>query len=198
MKPYLVALGAFAAVSAPGFAQDSTYTYHNDETCRVIEEGEIEGGYEIYGACDGLGDWTLYQRADDHGEWSAYSEGVHVPRLAYGGYIGNFGSYHTVVEWRLDDETGAPYATIHRYISATFETGDARRQDTLIITALRPGEPIESCHAGYVDATALADANVIARDVADRLSRQFDCENGEPWRIDASTPDVNAAMRLMH
>ena len=144
-------------------------------------------------ACDGVAGWRWYAEASEHGQTSRFSD-RNDPDVGgqYGGYLGNFGQFHTVIEWRLAD--GAPYATIHRYISATFETGDAVRQETLIVTALRPGGSPTSCHVGFVDATAVSGANEIALEMADRLAADHDCGGGTVWVVDAASPSLDQAI----
>ncbi|WP_323762324.1 hypothetical protein [Maricaulis sp.] len=144
-------------------------------------------------ACDGVAGWRWFAEASEHGETSRFSDRDD-PETAgqYGGYLGNFGDFHTVIEWRVID--GAPYAAIQRYVSATFETGEPVRQETLIVTALRPGGSPTSCHVGYVDATAVSGANEIARDMADRLAAEHDCGSGSVWVVDAASPSIDQAL----
>lgn len=174
MKSVVLLFVIIAGSALPAEAPQSVYTNLDEDTCRTLTEGEIEGRYETVGICEGVGDWTLYRRADDHGEWSAYSESSDIPVLEYGGYIGNFGSFHNVVEWRLDS-SGKPFATIHRYYSMETDTsGEMTRTSVLIVTALNPGADPESCHVGYIRGS-IPNANVLARDLADNTAREYDC-----------------------
>jgi hypothetical protein len=67
-----------------------------------------------------------------------------------------------------------PIATIVRYHTADPETGEDKGQ-VLVVTQLVEGN---SCHIAYIDALANADANVLAREAADR-SGDFDCASDE-------------------
>lgn len=176
-------------------AQDSVYTHLNEQNCRTLSETDEGGGYSVIQACDGHGDWTLYLNNGDHGSASAFSRLDTPPEnMTYGGYVGNFGGFHTVIEWRLDDEQAA-YATIHRYNSTSFDAnGEPQDNSILIVAALRPGDEAESCHVGYVEATRLSGANALAREMADHLAPDFAC--GDPiWVIDPDNPDLENARR---
>ncbi|MFT6542102.1 MAG: hypothetical protein ACJAU5_001182 [Maricaulis maris] len=176
-------------------ADPETSLSYTDErgTCSGEEQVSEDERVTYVQACDGVAGWRWYAEASEHGETSRFSD-RNDPQVQgqYGGYLGNFGQFHTVIEWRVLD--GAPYATIHRYVSATFETGDAVRQETLIVTALRPGGSPTSCHVGFVDATAVSGANEIAREMADRLAADHDCASGTVWVVDAASPSVDAAL----
>lgn len=194
---FAVIWGAFSLASAAN-AQESTYTQLNEETCESLYIHEEGSSTQIGGRCAGQDGWWLYRQADDHGEWTAYSQGDAMPEdLQYGGYTGNFGNYHTVVEWRRDD-AGQAFATIHRYYSMDFGSGEPVRQSVLVVTALRPeGEP-ESCHVGYVMASQIEDANVQARLMADEMAPHIDCKGHRPFRIDAEIPSVYQLISLQH
>ncbi len=178
----------------PAAAPETMLSYTDERGVCTGEELVSEDERVTYvQACDGVAGWRWYAEASEHGETSRFSDRNDPDvRGQYGGYIGNFGQFHTVIEWRVAD--GTPYATIHRYISATFETGDAERQETLIVTALRPGGEPTSCHVGLVDASAVSGANVIAREMADRLAPDHDCDSGAVWVVDAASPSLDQAM----
>ena len=78
------------------------------------------------------------------------------------------------IEWRVSNEEGAwkPFATILRYF---VDRGEGEEEgQVLVVTKLEPGA---TCHVAYVDALANEDANVLAREAADDLARDFDCAN---------------------
>lgn len=199
MKQVITGFAALALLPSAVEAQDSTYTYLDAESCETLFVEEEGSGTAIGSRCRGYGGWTVFRQADDHGEWTGYSQGQTMPQdLQYGGYVGNFGNYHTVLEWRTDT-AGTPFATIHRYYSADHtDDGRMQRVSVLIVTALRPGEAIESCHAGYVHASEVANANVQARLLADDIAPHIDCADHQPFRIDANMPSVIQLISLMH
>lgn len=174
----------------------SAYTNIEPDVCESVyssEEGPV-----FVSACEGVGDWTVYVHADSHREMTAYSTGAIEPgvrpdHFAFGGYMANMGGYSDVIEWRSAGEGAAPFATIHRYRFPDMEDF-SRAREILTVTALRAGAAPESCHAGYVDATDLAGANALARELADRLSASFVCGTDEIWVIDRRTPTIDAAI----
>lgn len=84
-----------------------------------------------------------------------------------------FNEVHDTIEWRGIPGSGqGPYAAIHRWF---VDDGVGGRRQVLVIStvAMAPGQL--SCPAGYVDANANGNANVLARQVADRVAPGFRC-----------------------
>jgi hypothetical protein len=83
------------------------------------------------------------------------------------------------IEWRLSPVGGQfrPNATVVRYFVDASEGG--KPNEVLVVTRLEPGA---TCHVAYIDATANADANEMARKAADEVAPGFDCEN-EPETV---------------
>lgn len=176
-------------------AQESVYSSLSEENCTTLSESGDGGGYSVIQRCEGQADWNVFFHNGDHGSGSAFSTGQAAPeQMPYGGYVGNFGGFHDVIEWRLDGE-GDAFATIHRYNSTSFDSdGQPRNNSILIVAALRPGDVVESCHVGYVDATRLSGANALAREMADSLAPGFTCGD-EIWIVDDAHPDLASARR---
>lgn len=176
-------------------AQDSVYSYLTEENCYTLSETEEGGGYSVIQRCEGHGDWNVFFHSGDHGSASAFGRGDEAPeQMPYGGYVGNFGGFHDVLEWRVDAQ-GDAFATIHRYNSTSFDAeGQSRSNSILIVAALRPGSETESCHVGYVNVTRLSGGNALAREMADQVAPGFSC--GDPiWIIDPAHPDLASARR---
>jgi hypothetical protein len=57
----------------------------------------------------------------------------------------------------------------------------------LVVTRLGVGKV---CHVGYVDARANAKANELAREIADKHARNFDCENSKRIVLGEKRPDA--------
>jgi hypothetical protein len=190
------ALGAIiAAIMLPSLAaaQGESSVYTNiDEACarRWLPDEPV---MEI--ACAGAEGWSLYVLASDHGQATAYaspdgvrSDWTSPPTRS------PFGDFHDVVEWRVRD--GAPMATIHRYRHHTpadaMEPGSADQTvHTLVVTALdSSGEP-SACPVAFVNASAITNANEVARFVADNAAPGWDCAR-EPMRIESA---ADAAIR---
>ncbi|WP_323762316.1 hypothetical protein [Maricaulis sp.] len=189
-------LAGLAAVGGgTAAAQDeplgSQYT-RIDEAC-VESQLPDEPVYEA--VCPGLDGWLVHILSGEHGSASAYAR----PGMARSGYInapmrGLYGGFHAVVEWRLDG--GEAFATIHRYVHHNTPDvvefyGGIEEPNTLIVTALAAEGGYAVCPVAFVDASALPDANLIARSVADDLARGWDCGN-EPVRFNETMPDLDA------
>jgi hypothetical protein len=88
--------------------------------------------------------------------------------------------YEGTIEWRLESRPNAkprPFATILRW---NVRREDDARNSTgrvLVVTRLDPGGV---CHVGYVDARANANANALARQIADEAARGFQCGKDKP------------------
>lgn len=99
----------------------------------------------------------------------------------------SFGAFNSVgekIEWRIDAD-GTPYAAIHRYVLANFnpDTGmaeEALKGEVLVVSRVGRQEDKSGCFVGLVDARANADANELAREVADKLAPQFSCGKDTP------------------
>ena len=92
-------------------------------------------------------------------------------------WFGPFNSSGNTVEWRVAD--GRPFAIIQRWqIADNDDQGKSGPKDKpmLVVTRLPPG-PV--CHVAYVDATANANANELARQAADETARSFICSKDE-------------------
>ncbi len=81
------------------------------------------------------------------------------------------------LEWRAPNTPGAePFATIVRYsYQRTDEDGSYSRGSLLVVSRFRDGD---SCHVAYIDAKENADANVMAREVADKYASGGECPEG--------------------
>ncbi len=79
-------------------------------------------------------------------------------------------SRRAAVEWRfiIRDKKTVPYATIVRY----FTRDQTHSGEVVIVTRVTE---TESCQVARIDALANKDAMVLARTIADRQARTFDC-----------------------
>lgn len=80
-------------------------------------------------------------------------------------------SRRAAIEWRfvIRDKRVVPYATIIRL----FTQGSTGRGEVIVVTKIAD---LESCQVARIDALATGDAMVLARSIADRKARAFDCE----------------------
>ena len=192
----LAVLGLSLVAVWPAMAQPVTTVYSRiDDTCseRALPDDPV---VEI--RCGAPGSWQIILYASDHGASVTYQSGrglssqpLSPPSRAL------FGAFHTVIEWR--EIVGQPFATIHRYYHDTpseMTGGETQAYQTLMVTALRPETAETACVVAFVDASSLGDANAVARDVADRLSRGWDCALDPIW-VDADLPSVDAYIARM-
>jgi hypothetical protein len=148
--------------------------------CRTISESEE--GASITLKCKGYkGHSVNYAEGDLRAAvtFGEQPDGYDVPWQSFGPW----NRINTTVEWRLDD--GRPFATILRWFldnidPATGSADPVRVGNMLVISRLAGlgGKP--GCMVGLVDARANKDANELARKVADKLARGFDCANDKP------------------
>jgi hypothetical protein len=151
-------------------------------------------------ACRGLGDWSFFLASSEHGEGISYShDGSERTDFMTAPQRGMFGNFHDVVEWRFDGDM--PGATIHRYYSfAPSGEVDAEGKpemhqfETLVVTALRPGEPAVACQVAFVDASAISGANEAAQLAADGLAASFECGVTPIYEFEAGVDEINAAI----
>lgn len=81
------------------------------------------------------------------------------------------------LEWRAPNRAGAdPFATIVRYTYQQMtDDGSFSNGQVLVVSRFRDGD---SCHVAYVDALANANANEMAREVADKYATGGSCPDG--------------------
>jgi len=90
--------------------------------------------------------------------------------------FGPFNHVHDTIEWRT--RAGKPFATIQRWFIADNEKpqADGRPTDVPILVVMRLAP---ACHIVYIDASANADANELARKAADDKAADFKCGKDE-------------------
>ncbi|MEC9344109.1 MAG: hypothetical protein VYD64_09725 [Pseudomonadota bacterium] len=179
----LSAAGMWASVALPAIANDSAYTKIDfDKTCQwdkrtPEEEDEGMGGCAT---CQGYGANVVRFCEGDLRQSVHY--GSAVPDEPGWNSFGEFNHVSLTVEWRLS--AGEPVAAIHRFFIENVNdngevTPDRKGQVLVISTVSHPGSPL-SCPAGFVDARANADANELARQVADTVAPGFRCGVDRP------------------
>ena len=80
------------------------------------------------------------------------------------------GHSRATIEWRFNrrGERKIPYAIIVRFHTSR----DGRNGDVLVVSKVSDAE---TCHMAYIDALANPDAIALARQIADRQAKSFDC-----------------------
>lgn len=147
-----------------------------DGGCRPYELYELGGsfscpGYAGYGVLLSEGDLRQSVFYGFVGEW--FAEGA----------FESFGGFNHVsgkIEWRL--KGGVPYATIMRWFISSGSENDteANRGQVLVVSKVAQPGIGDGCVVGYVDARENANANELARQVADDIATDFQCRIDDP------------------
>ncbi|MBU0739018.1 MAG: hypothetical protein KJ981_01395 [Alphaproteobacteria bacterium] len=161
-------------LASPAPANDSSYTDLDLDACETLAEDPM--GVSL--KCNGYGEFPVYFKEGDLRQSVIFGK---VDRELIEGAFESFSAFNRVntkIEWRLNG-AGTPVAAILRwFIENPGPSGSPSPESTgqvLVIsrvgTAAYPG----SCFVGMVDAKATADANRVARQVADDIADTFDC-----------------------
>lgn len=169
-------LGIAALLPGMGAASaqqlESSYTDVNLDACTVIESDDFGSRW----ACPGYKGIPVMIAEGDLRFFVSYGLRA-MEEKAAAQTLPPFNHLGEKIEWRLSNAEGRwkPFATILRYFTAR-EEGTEESQ-VLVVTRVEEGA---TCHVAYVDATANANANELARQAADEKAAGFDCENDEP------------------
>jgi hypothetical protein len=139
---------------------------------------------EDYGSwrCEGYAGVAVWLGGGDQHMYVSFGSNA-AKEIAAGETLAPFNDfYEGVIEWRLErqpDGTARPFATIARWNVRRPSDGASGKTSgrVLVVTRLGPGGV---CHVGYVDARANADANDLAREIADQRARVFRCGMDKP------------------
>ncbi|MFZ1814937.1 MAG: hypothetical protein WBO55_12685 [Rhizobiaceae bacterium] len=135
--------------------------------------------------CKGYGDYPVHFSEFDLRQYTGFgpvNEDWRTP-----GTFGQFNHVGDTIEWRL--RNGRPFATIFRWFieNANPSTGEVDKKhegQVLVISSVAQPDAPEgdrtSCPIGYVDARANANANELARQVADSTAEGFRCGTDLP------------------
>lgn len=177
-KRILAAMLVLGGIATGAAAHDSVYTKLDLETCVKLDEYAL-GVSLMCAGHSGFG--VLFQEGD-------------IRHSVHFGHIGNqfktsqfesFGSFNNVgdtIEWRLNEERVPIAAILRWHISNPEAEGDQSKEGQVLVVS-KVGQPGvgEACVAGYVDARANANANELARQVADGLIvNGFSCGIDQP------------------
>jgi hypothetical protein len=171
---------ALPLAAGPALAQtyDSVYTTLELGQClqQPVDPEDPAGGAVWW--CEGHGGMPVRVAEGDLRFFVSYGANA-ATEIAAGETLPQFNRIHTTLEWRLAtnlaDGSRYPIATILRYFT---QTGPGPEGQVLVVTKL--GGPGQICHIGYVDALLNADANVLARQVAQAGAAAFVCGQHQP------------------
>jgi hypothetical protein len=149
----------------------SLYTTIDLKACRQIRRHRDGGAWQ----CEGLAGYPVYLAEGDLRQFVSVGADAEKRRAAtqtLGAFNTIFekGSRRATIEWRFDrrGERKLPYATIVRFHTSR----EDRSGDVLVVSKVSGSE---TCHMAYIDALANTDAIALARHVADKQAKAFDC-----------------------
>ena len=175
LAPTMVIAGCLAPAigSAPAAANPvkSLYTTVDLKICKQVKRHRDGGAWR----CGGLGDLPVYVAEGDLRQFVSVGANAEKRRAAtqtLGAFNSMFekGSTRATIEWRFDrrGERKLPYAIIVRFHTSR----EARNGDVLVVSKV---SDTETCHVAYIDALANPDAIALARQIADKQAKTFDC-----------------------
>ena len=164
----LPALGQAPAVANP---VKSLYTTIDLKACKKIKRHRDGGAWR----CEGLAGLPVHVAEGDLRQFVSVGANAEKRRAAtqtLGAFNTMFekGSTRATIEWRFDrrGERKLPYAIIVRFHTSR----DGQNGDVLVVSKVSDSE---TCHVAYIDALANPDAIALARQVADKQAKSFDC-----------------------
>ncbi len=179
----VVAVAALLALTTNSFANDSIYTKLDlEKTCRwdAMTPEQEEEGQGNCATCPGHAGYLIRLCEGDLRQSAFY--GLSVPDEIPWNSFSQFNRANTTVEWRLSG--GEPVAAIHRFFVENMNDDGAVTPEStgqvLVISTVAHSDGEPSCPVGYVDARANANANELARQVADDIAPGFQCGADRP------------------
>ena len=175
LAPTLVIAGCLAPALGPAPAAanpvKSLYTTVDLKICKQVKRHRDGGAWR----CGGLDDLPVYVAEGDLRQFVSVGANAEKRRAAtqtLGAFNSMFekGSTRATIEWRFDrrGERKLPYAIIVRFHTSR----DGRNGDVLVVSKVSDAE---TCHVAYIDALANPDAIALARQIADKQAKSFDC-----------------------
>lgn len=174
MRPFARFVATLGLAALPVAAQaanvDSDYTSVDLTDCMLMHSDDFGSSW----ACPGFRGYPVHVAEGDLRLFVSYGFGAPDEKAATQ-TLPPFNYLGGTLEWRLTDASGdwRPFATILRWITESGEP-DAENGEVLVVTRLEPGA---TCHVAWIDAKLTANANEIARQIADTIAEGFDCEN---------------------
>lgn len=165
---------------AQAIGNTSIYTEFDAKRCRQLPKGKSPADQAAW-LCPGHGKIQVKLEVADERMAVSYIGTAKEEGAKFETFPAFNDVYAGRIEWRL--KAGTAFATILRWNVMTQRDIETAKGPTkpsgriLVVTRLGPGG---SCHVGYVDAVANADANEIARALADENAQAFKCGTDKP------------------
>ena len=149
----------------------SLYTSIDLKECKQIKRHRDGNAWE----CEGLPGFPVYIAEGDLRQFVSLGARPEQRRAARQtlrpfNTIFEAGGHRATIEWRFDrrGDRQIPYAAIIRFHT----TREAERGDVLVVFKVME---YDTCHIAYVDALDNEEPAALARRIADREARNFDC-----------------------
>jgi hypothetical protein len=179
----LIAL-CLAASAAPAGEITSVYTKYNLDKCKRLS-ASVEESFGSF-SCEGYAGHEIYFAEGDLRTFMAYGANGFEHCSAQQTF-GHFNSITPTVEWRLDN--GKPFAAIQRWHVSDLDD-QSKTTSWLGVTKI---EKANSCRVAIIKGS-LSQANEKAREIADTLARDFDCQKDTALVISDEQIEVNQLM----
>jgi hypothetical protein len=189
-----ICCGGTAGSHAAGPSLDSAYTEYDFKRCphRAGHDAEDYGEWR----CKGHKGITVLVNAGDQRTTMSFGPRARNEPAAAQTLRGFNSIDRGRIEWRLASEGGRshPVAAIVRWstfvVSERASAGEAAKGKALVVTRLGSGGV---CHVGYVDALANANANELARKIADERAALFRYDADKPVIVRATGPGFSSS-----
>ena len=169
-----------ATFGAEGAAQPIVISAHSSlaaANCWPVD-GSKEAADNATRVCRGKANWVVLINKDDGRETVSVGHN-RVEAAREPAAQASFGPFKVAlpsIEWRTAGNN--PFAIIQRW-----RTADSDTKPMLVVTKLPPGAV---CPVAYVDAAANSNADELARQAADQISRDFKCGTDQPKVLGAA------------
>jgi hypothetical protein len=177
MAPVFFCLSALTIIPAGAGEISSLYTSLDlEKKCKLVKTFPNEGGSALWD-CKGHKGLRVRVAEGDLRFFVSFGENAENQTAAHQTLI-LFNYIHKTLEWRVERTGGAwiPFATILRY----YWDSDGRKGQTLVVTKIGKND---ACHVAHILATGNEHANKLARKIADKRARGFDCKNTQALRF---------------
>lgn len=182
-----------ATLGATASAQELSSAYTDIDpaaNCTVFASAQDGEGDWVNLVCDGYRGYPVTIHSADLRESIFYGyppSGDTAP--VWESFVA-FNSTGPRIEWRLErrGDADVPFATIHRWFVSDPDDAEDKTEVLVVEKVGQPGAA-EGCAVAYVVSTGNEGANDKARDLADRMARDFECGADQP-SVDAGSVPV--------
>ena len=181
---HVLTVAIAAGLGGPALAAESVYQPLREADCPQVAADEVGGTFLCHGP-----DGTPFLVAEGDARMSVTFGGVGPASRVPFQSFGSFNSLGEKIEWRM--ESGAPVATILRWLVDSPEGG---LQSQVLVVSKVGQDDSAGCVAAYVDALANSNANELAREAAERIVPNVDCEIHIPLYYGVRGPNAAEPM----